>query len=131
MFWKEKQDNSEIFSYEANDRRSAYRVCPPANAPIVFEFGGEKVQVVNVGAGGLAFKNKGFKSGDTQSIELLLPYQSITLATILEINDIDDENVCHCQFRKIGEDEIDAIHQYVLNRQKKIIESKKASNNEI
>ncbi len=119
MFWKEKQDNSELFSFESNDRRLAYRVSPHANAPIVFEFGGEKVQVVNIGAGGLAFKNKGFKRGDTQTIELLLPCQNITLAPILKINTVDDQNVCHCQFREIGEDEVEAIHQYVLDRQKK------------
>ena len=131
MFWKEKQDNSEMFSFESNDRRLFYRVFPPVNVPMVFEFGGEKVQMVNICANGLAFKNKGFKSGDTQTIELLLPYQNVTLAPVLEIKTIDDQNVCHCKFREIGEDEIEAIHQYVLNRQKKIIESKKASNSEI
>ncbi len=129
MFWKEKQNNSEMFSFESNDRRSSYRVFPHANAPIVFEFGGEKVQVVNIGAGGLAFKNKGFKSGDTQTIELLLPYQNVTLAPILKINTIDDQNVSHCQFREIGEDEVEAIHKYVLKRQKEIMQSQKASKN--
>ena len=131
MFWKEKQNNSETFLFESNDRRLAYRVSPRANTPIIFEFGGEKVQAVNIGAGGLAFKNKGFKRGDTQTIELLLPYQNITLAPILKISTIDDQNVCHCQFREIGEDEVEAIHQYVLNMQKKIIKSKKTSDNEI
>jgi hypothetical protein len=129
LFWKEKQDNSEMFFFESNDRRLAYRVRPPANVPIFFEFGGEKVQVVNIGAGGLAFKNKGFKSGDTQAIELPLPYHNITVMPILEINTIDDQDVCHCQFSEIGEDEIEAMHQYVLIRQKKIVQSKKASKN--
>jgi len=129
LFWKEKQNNSEIFSFESNDRRSSYRVLPPANAPIVFKFGGEKVQMVNISAGGLAFKNKGFKSGDTQTIELLLPYQNVTLAPILEINTIDDQNVCHCRFREIGEDEVEAIHKYVLKRQKEVMQSQKASKN--
>lgn len=128
MFWKEKQNNSEIFSFESNDRRSSYRVIPSANVSIAFKFGGEKVQVVDIGAGGLAFKKKGFKSGDTQAIELLLPHQNVTLALVLEINTIDDQNVCHCQFREIGEDEVELIHQYVLKRQKEIMQSKKASN---
>ena len=129
MFWKEKQNDSEMFSLESNDRRLAYRVLPQANVPIVFEFGGEKVQMVNICANGLAFKNKGFKSGDTQTIELPLSYRNITVAPILEINSIDDQNVCHCQFREIREDEVEAMHQYVLNRQKKIDLSKKTSKN--
>ncbi len=128
MFWKEKRNNSEMFSFESNDRRSSYRVSPSANAPIAFEFGGEKVQVLNIGAGGLAFKNKGFKSGDTQAIELLLPHQNVTLTPVLEINTIDDQNICHCNFSAVGEDEVELIHQYVLNRQKEIIQPKKASN---
>jgi len=128
LFWKEKQNDSEIFSFESNDRRLAYRVSPHSNAPIVFEFGGEKVQVVNISAGGLAFKNRGFKSGDTQTIELLLPYQNVTLSPILGINTIDDQNVCRCQFREIGEDEVELIQQYVLKRQKEIKRSKKEKN---
>jgi hypothetical protein len=127
LFWKEKQNNSEIFSFKSNDRRLFYRVSPSANAPIVFEFGGEKVQVVNIGAGGLAFKNKGFKSGDTQAIELLLPHQNVTLAPVLEINTVDDQNVCHCNFSTIGEDEVETLHQYVLKRQKEITMLKNAS----
>jgi hypothetical protein len=127
LFWKEKQNNSKMFSLESNDRRLFYRVLPPVNAPMVFEFGGEKVQMVNICANGLAFKNKGFKSGDTQAIELPLPYHNITVMPILEINTIDDQSICHCQFSEIGEDEIEAMHQYVLNRQKKIVQSKKAS----
>ena len=129
MFWKEKQNDSEIFSLESSDRRLAYRASPHSNAPIAFEFGGEKVQVVNISAGGLAFKNKGFKNGDTHTIELLLPYQNIILAPVLKINTIDDQNVCHCNFSAIGEDEVELIHQYVLNWQKEIMQSKKASNN--
>ncbi len=129
MFWKEKQNNSDVFSLESNDRRLAYRVPPPANAPIAFQFGGEKVPVINIGAGGLAFKNKGFKSGDIQTIELLLPYQNVTVMPVLEITTIDDQNVCHCNFSAIGEDEIELIHRYVLSRQKEIMQSKKASNN--
>jgi hypothetical protein len=129
LFWKEKQNNSKVFSLESKDRRFFYRVFPPANAPMVFEFGGEKVQVINIGAGGLAFKNKGFKSRDTQTIELLLPYQDVTLAPVLEVETIDDQNVCHCLFREIGEDEIEVIHQYVLKRQKEIMQSQKANKN--
>ena len=129
MFWKEKQNNSKMFSLESNDRRLFYRVFPPVNVPMVFEFGGEKVQMVNLCANGLAFKNKGFKSGDTQTIELLLPYQNVTLAPVLEIKTIDDQNVCHCKFREIGEDEVEEIHHYVLKRQKEIMQSQKAHKN--
>jgi len=125
LFWKKKKNNSELFFQETKGRRSSFRVSPSKNAPIVFEFGGVKVQVIDISAGGLAFKNKDFKSGDTQPIEFLLPDQKVSIAPILAIIAIGKQNICHCQFCKIGEDEIEAIHQYVLKRQKEIMPSKK------
>ena len=83
------------------------------------------MQVIDISSGGLAFKNKNFKSGDTQPIEFLLPNQNVPLAPILEIIAIGEQNICHCRFCKIGKDEIEAIHQYVLKRQKEIMQSKK------
>lgn len=129
MFWKRKQNNSELFFRKTDGRRSSYRAPPSKSAPIVFEFGGEKVQVINISSGGLAFKNKNFKSGDTQSIEFLLPNQNVSIASILAIIAIGEQNICHCQFCEIGEDEIEAIHQYVLKRQKEIMQSKKERKN--
>lgn len=125
MFWKRKQTDSEIFSYEINDRRSSYRVSPSASAPIVFELNGEKVRVVNISAGGLAFKSKNFNDGDSLAVEFLLPDLDVSIASILEIKKIDKQNICHCQFKEIGEEEVETIHQYVLQRQKDLIQSKK------
>ena len=126
MFWKRKQTDSEIFSLKLNDRRSSYRVSPSASDPIVFEIKGHKARVVNISAGGLAFKCKYFHDGDSLAIEFLLPYLDVSIAPILEIKKIDKQNICHCGFKEIGEDEVEAIHQYVLERQKELRQSKKA-----
>ena len=126
MFWKRKQTDSEIFSLTLNDRRSSYRVSPSANAPIVFDIKGHKARVVNISAGGLAFKCKHFNDGDSLAVEFLLPDLDVSVAPILEIKKIDNQNICHCSFKEIGEDEVEAIHQYVLQRQKELMQSKKA-----
>lgn len=126
MFWKREQNSSEIFCYESKDRRSSFRVFPAESAPIVFELDGEKVGVIDIGAGGLSFKNKNFRNGDSLSIEFLLPGWNVPITTALKINEIDQQNICHCQFKEIGADEVEAIHQYVLKRQKEVIQSKKA-----
>jgi hypothetical protein len=125
LFGKRKQNNSELFFRETNCKRSSYRVPPSKSAPIVFEFGGEKVQVIDISSGGLSFKNKDFKSGATQPIEFLLPNKNVSIAPILAIIAIGKQNICHCQFCEIREDEYEAIHQYVLKRQKEIMQSKK------
>jgi len=128
LFWKRNQSSLEIFSLESNDRRLYYRVSPSASAAIVFEFGGEKVKVIDISAGGLAFKSKNFKKGDSQLIELLLHPQQEPISIILKINEIDDQNICHCRFIETREDDAETIHQYVLKRQKEIIQSKKEKN---
>jgi len=126
LFWKRNKTDSEIFSLTLNDRRSSFRVNPSASAPIIFDIKGHKARVVNISAGGLAFKCKRFTDGDSLAIEFLLPYLDVSVAPILEIKKIDKQNICHCSFKEIGEDEVEAIHQYVLQRQKELMQSKKA-----
>ncbi len=81
--------------------------------------------MIDISSGGLAFKNKNFISGATQPVEFLLPNQKVSIAPILVIIAIGEQNICHCQFCEIGEDEVEAIHQYALKRQKEIMQSKK------
>ena len=126
MFWRRAQNNSEIFHYETKDRRSFLRVSPAESAPIVFELDGEKVPVIDISAGGLSFKNNNLSNGDFLSIEFLLPGQNISIATVLKIDAIDSRSICHCEFKDIGADEVEAIHQYALKRQKEVIQSKRA-----
>lgn len=128
MFWKRKKNSTEMFSIETQDRRLYYRVPPAANAPVIFEFGGEKIKAIDIGAGGLAFKNKQFKERDTQTIELRLPEQDIPITTVLIIHEIDKQNICHCRFSKTTAGGVEAIHQYVLERQKEIIQDRKEGN---
>jgi hypothetical protein len=114
-----------MFSYESFDRREHFRVYPSISAPIFLIFNGEQAQVINIGAGGLAFKNKSFKKGDSLSVEFKLPIENVSLSALLEVKVVDDKNICRCQFKEIGAEASEAIHQYVLIRQKEIIRSKK------
>lgn len=128
MFWKGKKGSKDIFSLDSRERRLYYRVSPAAKAPVVFELGGEKVKAIDIGAGGLAFKNQNFKSGDSQAIALQLPQEEMPVPAVLTINEIDKQNICHCGFSEITKDGAEAVHQYVLKRQKEIIQSRKERN---
>jgi len=127
LFWKDKQNSSEIFSYESNDRRTYFRIYPAENEPVFFLLGGKKVQVIDISAGGLSFKAKDLKMGDFLSVEFVLPHQNASVSALLKIKSIDRRNICHCRFNELGEDEIEAIHQYVLIRQKEMICERKPS----
>ena len=127
MFWKRKKNNSEFFSCEADDRRASFRVCPSEDEPIVFKSGAKGVKVLDISAGGLSFENSDFVEGDSLVVEFALPGQNMTIAAMLEILSICGQNICHCRFEKIEETAVEEIHQYVLARQKEILNEEKKS----
>jgi len=127
LFWKNKHNDAEIFSYDANDRRSSFRVRPPATEPIRIAFRGKSVLVHDIGAGGLSFCDKDFNVGDAQSVTISLPGEEITIRITVEIIDIDRHGVCHCRFTALSHDAINALHRYMLKVQKHLLQQKKST----
>ena len=114
-----------MFSYDADDRRSSFRVRPPSTEPIGIEFQGKSVLVKDIGGGGLSFCNNRFKVGDSQSITLDLPGEDITIRVTMEIVEIDEQDVCHGRFTASSHDAINAIHRYMLTVQKDMLRMRK------
>ena len=114
-----------MFSYDADDRRRSFRVCPPSAEPIGIEFQGKSVLLKDIGGGGLSFCNNGFKVGDTQSIPLDLPGEESPIRVTVEIIDIDEQDVCHGRFTASSHNAINAIHRYMLTVQKDLSRMKK------
>lgn len=118
MFWKRKLNSSEMFTLETNNRRSSFRVSPNEEAPILIKFGNKEVRVINIGAGGLAIENMGFVKGDSHLTNFKIPGQDTTISVVLKITGICQQNICHCCFIDIQEEDVEAIHKYMLARQK-------------
>jgi hypothetical protein len=114
-----------MFSYDADDRRSSFRVRPPSTEPIGIEFQGKSVFVKDIGGGGLSFYNNRFKVGDSQSITLDLPGEDITVRVTMEIVEIDEQDVCHGRFTASSHDALNAIHRYMLTVQKNSLRMKR------
>ena len=114
-----------MFSYDADDRRSSFRVRPPSTEPIGIEFQGKSVFVKDIGGGGLSFCNNRFQVGDSQPITLDLPGEEITVRVTMEIVEIDDQDVCHGRFTASSHDAINAIHRYMLTVQKDMLRMRK------
>jgi len=114
-----------MFSYDADDRRSSFRVRPPSTEPIGIEFQGKSVFVKDIGGGGLSFCNNRFQVGDSQSITLDLPGEDITVRVTMEIVEIDRQDVCHGRFTASSHDAINAIHRYMLTVQKDMLRMRK------
>jgi len=114
LFWKSRKTTEEIFSVNATDQRSSFRVTPPSDPPLQTVFRGRTVSVENIGGAGLSFSHDGFKAGDSDVIVLDLPGATQPITARTEIITVDGKNICHCRFVGLDEDSFNAIHKYVL-----------------
>lgn len=127
MFWRKKQNDGEMISFDSSDKRASFRVRPLPAKPIGTEFRAKPVLVHDISAGGLSFRNNGFQVGDSQSITFDLPGENVTLSVKTEIIDIDRQGMCHCRFLGLSNDFINAIHHYVLAVQKEELQLRRNS----
>ena len=136
MFWKRKinweeiksvllnplkkveKPDPELFALKPNERRDSYRVQPSKDEPILFRLEDKIVEVKNISATGLSFKNENYSIGELFTVNIDLPGLGLTVPATLQIIGIDRFKRCHCKFLRIDQAASERIHQYVLNRQK-------------
>jgi len=80
---------------------------------------------MDISAGGLAFKNIDCRVGDVYRIDLQMPGSVEMITVDLTILSIDGRDICHCQFKNLTEEQEEVIHQYVLERQKGLMQELK------
>ena len=115
---REEESDSELFVLKTSERRNSYRVQPSKDEPILFRLEDESVEVKDISAAGLSFKNENYAIGELFTVNIDLPGLGPTVHATLQIISIDQYNRCHCEFLRIEEAACERIHQYVLNRQK-------------
>ena len=121
MFWKKKnKPDKKIKAPE--EARQAYRVATDSEHPLHLNIEGKSLEIVEVSSGGLAFKNQGLATGSTHMIDLVLPTGG-AFKTRIKILRIDEDNICRCNFVNLDVDSEDALHRYVLVRQKEDLRS--------
>jgi hypothetical protein len=114
LFWKTGKTTEQIFSVNATDQRSSFRVVPPSDHPLQTVFRGRTVSVEDIGAAGLSFSDDDFRAGDSDVVVLELPGASGPISARTEIIAVDGKNICHCRFVGLDEDAFNAIHKYML-----------------
>lgn len=115
-----------MFQFISRERRKWFRIQPSKGEPITLRFDDKEVRIRDIGAEGLSFNNDGFSIGPMEPSLLDLPELGPAIPVHLEIITIDNKNVCHCNFKTIEDGVVERIHQYVLKRQKEILQEKKA-----
>ena len=126
MFWKKKK-RIKLLQEPPLDHRRTFRYEFQASQPFHTQFLNQKVKVINLSAGGIAFMDKGFNQYDIDRIQLDLSLGDrkhppfVADARILSIT---SDSVCHCIFEGCMIDDYERVHQYVWERQKQDLQHK-------
>lgn len=122
MFWKKKKLETDTINNESNDQRAAYRYEFSEEKQLHILFKNQKVQVMNISAGGMSIENINFHQFDVDKIQFTLDvpnYKGDTsFLADLRILKIDENQVCHCIFEQCSLEQHELIHKYVLEMQK-------------
>lgn len=121
MFSRTKPKTADWFTLPSGERRRAYRVHPAPDDPIALSVAGRTVPVRDISAGGLSFADAGWVAGDRERIVFRLPNRDTEVATDLEVVSVDADGLVHGRFLDLDSKTEDAIHLYVLERQKQEI----------
>ena len=121
MFWKKsknKNSNSNKLFSIPREVRSAFRVTPALNAPLKATLNKTPIIILNISSVGLCCKTNGLEEGKIYKAQIILPPENKIISVSTEILENSEENNCRCRFLDLSLDFEDAIHLYVLNRQK-------------
>ena len=128
MFLKKKKTGIEAVNPDdRDDKREAYRYIFRDGRRPSLTFLEKSTLLMNISAGGMAFKNNDFSLGDSDRIRLSMENTNSGETSILDtrtrIFHISPDGICHCSFENLAPDQAECIHKYVLEMQKKDLKS--------
>jgi len=109
-----------------NSGRTAYRVVPNPDDPIILQLDGELTRVLDISANGFTAVSDLLTPGRRYPYSLDLPTARAPLSGYVDALPGGDEGLLQCRFVELGADDLDALHAYVLIRQKEAIRSIRA-----
>jgi hypothetical protein len=104
------------------NQREAFRYVFKGTRHLPMDFKQKAVNVRDISAGGMAFKNEGFIQYDVDQITIFLHLPNFVgdgkFTAQLRILNINNNGICHCIFENCTIEEYEMIHKYVLEIQK-------------
>lgn len=107
--------------------RAAYQVVPDPDDPIILQIDGKLSRVLDISANGFTMPPNIVNSGRRYPFSLDLPTAKIPVAGYVDALPGQPDESVQCVFVNLSADEADAIHHYVLIRQKDAIRSIRSS----
>jgi hypothetical protein len=103
--------------------RMAYQVVPDPDDPIILQIDGKLSRVLDISASGFNLPAGVVASARRYPFSLDLPSASVPITGYVDALPGKSEAYVQCVFVNLSADESDAIHRYVLIRQKEAIRS--------
>lgn len=120
MFWKRPSDTPKVL-FADRSQRSAYRVAPDCDEPVILVLEGQLVRVYNISAGGFSCDIDGLKCGHLYSVKLNLPDMQQNIDGQARLLSCDERGHCHFAFYGFNDTQQAQLHYYVLQCQKRSI----------
>jgi hypothetical protein len=121
LFWKKIKQNTNKPTLQ-EDQREAFRYMFKGEDHLLIEFKQKKVKLLDISAGGVAFRNQDFSIYDADIVNFVLDIPNFRgdtkFTATLRIITITDRGICHCIFENCTIEEYEKIHKYVLEMQK-------------
>ncbi len=120
MFWKKKKTLDVELDSRNSDYRSAYRIAPDGNKPVMISIMGNNFNAINISGNGIAFRSHDFPQGTRTKAMIRLPSEDRIFPVMLEIVSKQGD-LCRCSFTEIHQDAENLLHSYILELQKRKI----------
>ena len=107
----------------ASTGRTAYRVVPDPDDPIILQLDGKLSRVLDISATGFSAPPDVAEPGRRYPFSMDLPSAHKPISGYVDVLRVTDREQLHCRFVNLAPEELDALHHYVLVRQKEAIRS--------
>ena len=119
---------NEISVQGPSSGRTAYAVVPNPDEPVILQLNGNLARVLEISAVGFSAPESAAKPGRRYPFSMDLPSYRRPISGYVDVlPDVRDGELT-CRFVDLSEEQTDALHQYVLARQKSALRALRGSN---
>ncbi len=119
---------NEITVHAPTSGRNAYSVVPNPDEPVILQLDGNLTRIFEISAAGFTAAIDSVKPGRRYPFSLDLPTASGPISGYVDALPDTEDGEMVCRFVDLSVDQTDAMHSYVLERQKEVIRAIRSGN---
>ena len=117
---------SEITVQAPSSGRTAYSVVPNPDEPVILQLDGNLARILEISAVGFSAPFDSAKPGRRYPFSVHLPTYKRPISGYVDVLPDTHDDELSCRFVDLSEEHTEALHQYVLIRQKEAIRALRA-----